>query len=45
MAISEFAAKDPAVISSRQALLKEVVASKVTPEITRQAAGRNLSAQ
>lgn len=44
-AIVEFAAQDPAVIAGRQALLKEVVASRITPETTRRAAGQNLSAQ
>jgi hypothetical protein len=45
IAISEFAAEDPAIMSSRNALLKEVAASKITPETTRQAAGRGLSAR
>lgn len=45
LAISEFAAKDPAVISGRQALLKEVAASKITPEVTRRAASQNITAQ
>lgn len=45
LAISEFTADNPAVIAGRRTLLKEVVAARVTPEITRRAASWSLSAQ